>query len=252
MAEANTLARAVGRRIRELRDAHGWVQEDVAAIARVFGLDWTRATVAAIETGRRNLSAEELLLLPVLFGNLRGFALLKDGEPPASKPEDLDDFFPDGEEVVLTPSVSLLPELLRALVSGRYGKDEKERLDSMAATMEGLRGEAGEAEERAALRLGVTVVDIMATGQRLWGRSLTEERDRRVAERGSDIPLESRRAIRGRVTRKLIEELGAVLEEEGPPEKESPRAVGEKSDVGKRIVRPKARAAKAMTRRGRR
>jgi hypothetical protein len=38
------------------------------------------------------------------------------------------------------------------------------------------------------------------------------ERDRRVVERGTDISEESRRALRGRVARLLIEEIRVTLE----------------------------------------
>jgi transcriptional regulator with XRE-family HTH domain len=64
-SEAIPLGTAVGIRLRELRAEKQWLarQEDVARRMREevgFG-SWTRATVAAIETGKRDVSIEELI-----------------------------------------------------------------------------------------------------------------------------------------------------------------------------------------------
>jgi hypothetical protein len=53
-------------------------------------------------------------------------------------------------------------------------------------------------------------MDVAYLAVGLWGRTLGEERDRRV---GDDVPLASRSAKRGRVTRQLVDELRVRLEE---------------------------------------
>src|SRR5262245_34354642 len=58
-----TLDMLLARRLRTERERRGLRQDDVAALARRWGFNWTQATVATIEAGRR-LSKEEMLLLP--------------------------------------------------------------------------------------------------------------------------------------------------------------------------------------------
>jgi transcriptional regulator with XRE-family HTH domain len=87
----------------------------------------------------------------------------------------------------------------------------------VSATREDLIGAfagATEAEERLARRLGVDRDLVVAAAADLWGRSLTAERDARVraeAETGEDMSKKQWTARRGRVTRKLEEELRGRL-----------------------------------------
>lgn len=69
--EQPSLSQAIGARLRALRTEHGLRQEQVAAYARVWGLDWTRSTVAAIEAGDRALSLEEFFALPLVYKPLQ-------------------------------------------------------------------------------------------------------------------------------------------------------------------------------------
>ena len=52
-----------------MRESHGVLQEQIARTARErFGLlEWVQGTVAAIESGKRYLSLEEFLLLPMIL-----------------------------------------------------------------------------------------------------------------------------------------------------------------------------------------
>ncbi len=63
-AEAILFSAYLGRRLRAIREQQGKFQDEGATVARGFGFRWSRATVAALETGRRHLSVEEFLLLP--------------------------------------------------------------------------------------------------------------------------------------------------------------------------------------------
>jgi transcriptional regulator with XRE-family HTH domain len=72
MSERFRVAQLVGDQVKALREAAGRSQDELADAARRAGLDWTRAAVASLETRRRGLSAEELLLLPVALSFLDG------------------------------------------------------------------------------------------------------------------------------------------------------------------------------------
>ena len=67
----------------------------------------------------------------------------------------------------------------------------------------------GNAELRAGQRFGVDASWVALASIRLWGRSLSDERDRRVGA----APEGDRRAFRGHVTRQLTDELAPILNE---------------------------------------
>jgi hypothetical protein len=73
-----------------------------------------------------------------------------------------------------------------------------------------------EAELRAASTLGITPAEISVAAHGLWGRSLIEERERRLCETDeAEAPSRSLRGYRGHITRKLIRELRSYLLEKG-------------------------------------
>src|SRR5688500_12860543 len=48
-----TIGQVVGRNLAELREARGQTQREAATFLRGFGLSWTAANIASIESGRR-------------------------------------------------------------------------------------------------------------------------------------------------------------------------------------------------------
>ncbi|MFF1743878.1 helix-turn-helix domain-containing protein [Streptomyces mirabilis] len=68
------LAAIVGERLKAFREEKGLRQADVAAAASKWGLSWARSSIAALEAGTRNLSMEELLLLPFVISELGGWS----------------------------------------------------------------------------------------------------------------------------------------------------------------------------------
>lgn len=249
---ARGLSKAIGARMRRLRTVGeardeeaptdddlggGYPQELVADIAQQVGLDWTRATVASIETGRRNLTLEETVLLPVIFSMLLGRPVSLSGEliPP--------------EEIELVEGVTAaglwVLETLRGVPP--YGLEEDAQgwvvpfADPDAAgtiprhrasraefvrDRAALRIDAGvmdrerarvdnEAEDKAARRLGVPVEVLREASEQLWHRRLTDEREARLearlTETGEATP-RSLQAVRGHVTRELLDELRHTLE----------------------------------------
>ena len=88
MVNSNTpaLSVGIGRRIADLRRPEGVTAEDVAEAARAVGLRWQAGTICFIETGRRAISADELLMLPVLMSRaLRRPVTLRDLMPEQAK-----------------------------------------------------------------------------------------------------------------------------------------------------------------------
>ncbi|MCA1677089.1 MAG: helix-turn-helix domain-containing protein, partial [Actinobacteria bacterium] len=65
--EAIPLVAVVTENMRRIRTERGLLQEDVAMAARWVGLMWSSITVTQIESGSRQLSLDEVLLLPLVL-----------------------------------------------------------------------------------------------------------------------------------------------------------------------------------------
>ena len=178
-----------------------------------------------VESGRRHLTAEEWLLLPSVLT-----AALK-----SDVPYRWSDLVETMGHVALTAELSTYGATLDHLVQqgGTASPEQDENIDRpetrrasdlvalervlrqmwtgdtpplVAATA--LTAAAGEAERKAARVLGVSPVTIAAASFRSWGRSLTEEREARLAEKGTgDASPRVLQAQRGHVTRALLSEL---------------------------------------------
>lgn len=221
-----SLRAVVGERLRSLREDRGARQEDVADAVRLAGLEWTRSTVAAIEAGRREVSLEELLLLSLAYRLPLSFFFEGDGRvdltPGATATRsviraklngDTQRWGPDDWDV---PSDRVWPEFLALLTNwhSRYAwawPDMPEGTGGMLAAAEAAR--AGEAEHTVAKRFGVAPVGVSMAAFGRWGRGFTAERDRRVADEAApDASARSLQALRGHVSRALIDELAPTLE----------------------------------------
>ncbi len=157
-------------------------------MARVYGLEWTNDTVKNVEAGSRVLAIGEWFLLLVA---------LRVGEEEY--------FGKDSPGVELSPVFHLEPGGLSATLRGeQFAFDEEEwlRRDQEAA-------ELRLAERKAAEELGIDVPTLKKLSRSLWGRGLTRERERRLDEqvRPREVTPRSRQALRGHVTRALLEEL---------------------------------------------
>src|SRR6266851_3549685 len=225
---APALATLLGQRLRALREGASKRQDDLARTARGCGLSWSRATVAAIETGRRQLSVGELFLLPA-------------------------DLLPErGDQwVTLTPRASVRVRSLRALLGAAAEPMSEQDFDiphrrqtrmAQAALKESierwtthtnttwrrimghpltasdlttlnqaLEDAAGAVEQQAA-RGRVPALAIALAARKMWNCSLTEQRDRRLAEELRGDPSARRlQALRGHHTRALLVELRPLL-----------------------------------------
>ena len=236
-----TLQQAIGRRLRELRHDLGLRQDTVAQGARDVGLLWRQATVAAIEHGQRAVALEEFVLLPLALWHASERAT-GIGYWVA-----LADLLPDDDWVELTERTSAHTGALRDLLTGRRPDSQQpfdgeidtpssERIADPARAMQArgrlarlwpgaswreldraLAAAAGEAERKAARKLGVPPQVVSVAAYARWGRSLTEERDRRVAaqtvapQTTGGIKPRTLQALRGHVTRALLDELARSI-----------------------------------------
>src|SRR6266704_425934 len=191
----------VAQNLRRLREDAGAGLDGVVRAAWGDGLDWTTAWLGGVERGTKSLTAEHLLAgeAPVSLG-VDGRASV-----PARYLRDI----VTGEPVrqpFATPRVAPHPEIdvaaraaekLREIRRGGLGDVDIRALGRAEAG-------AGEAETRLARRLGIAPIRVIAAAASLWGRSLTEERDARLAD-GAGPP-----AV---VARRLTAELTARIDE---------------------------------------
>jgi hypothetical protein len=187
MARATPLREVLAAGLKSARTDLGLRQEDAAACIRAQGLtSWIRGTVAQAEVGARRLTFEEVLLLSIAYGTTP--AALVAGE--------------DDDLVELTPRAQMPVATLRALLSGQaVAPAARETVSDQPH--EGV----GEAERHVARRLGTSPEQVGELAQALWGRSLPEERDRRLADQSADLSPRRLQALRGHVTRELMAEL---------------------------------------------
>lgn len=206
-----TVGRVVGENLRLIRQKHRLTQDQAAAELVRTGLNWKRTQVSDLESGRREtVDLGALVVLAQAF------------EAP------LRDFFAGDGDVLLTPKAdhpefgaTATREELRAWFSAEDSSITVTGRQSIAAAMERWRWEgreiAAEADVALAKRLGVDPWKVIRAAEHVWSRSLTEERDRRVAELG-DLPVGERQAKQGHITRQLTAILIKQMDGEGEAE----------------------------------
>lgn len=235
MHPAVLLHQLIGARLRELREDAGLTQEEIAAQARVVGfVDWARGTVSMIEGGRRRVTLEEFLALPLILsyagaGQWRLVDLVG-AETPA----------------IISGEVALAAETLRATLSGGLtvevhpmsaatpasARDSEERQGALALWRRWASRRSDHSREPSAAALGDVAVEsrtdaLVSAARRLrcspvaaslaavvtYDRLFMAERERRVRQRLGEGERNPRtvQAIRGHVTRELIDELRPIV-----------------------------------------
>jgi transcriptional regulator with XRE-family HTH domain len=194
-AVPGTVGQVVGANLKRIREELDQTQRQFAVTLRMGGVPWKRFHLANIESGRRrDVQVKELALLAValqvparqLLSAAGGVELAKD-----TVVSDLWAVLEDPSETEL-PNAAMLNEA------------------SFGALFEGEHG-VWDADERLAARLGVALDDVVDTAERLWGRTLTEERNARASTLPETTELDVRRARRGVITRELAAELEKQL-----------------------------------------
>lgn len=222
-----TLTHVVAANVKRLRELWGWSQDRLARELRGSGLPWTAASVAALETNRRRVDFEEFVLLKAALHTSTEY-LLHTSEPwvailGAQIPgDDLLALFDDddeegGEPILLTPRLEAEEEELKErresvrraglpLPTGSARGASPNRANEIWGIV--TAGVHQEAERQLARALGLSVSDVAALSAKLWQRTLTDERERRLGEGGDSGPPRARR--RGHITRELKREIAAA------------------------------------------
>ncbi|MEX5636983.1 hypothetical protein [Parafrankia sp. FMc2] len=223
----------IGEGVRRVRTARKDVrQDDVAKAARSFGLRWDYSRVAALERGEKAIDAEELALLPRI--------LTVACTRPVKLPDLIDPNVWVEVGALVMPGSDLVKiyggqSELRAQVSHKSPDgwtrrsaevmrawEDRDRLMQLGAIAEGTEHydlhalvaavTVGLTEERTARRIGERPLVVAYLSRILWGRPLGEQRDRLVSERADAGEDPARlRALRGRVTRQLVDEMAAEI-----------------------------------------
>jgi transcriptional regulator with XRE-family HTH domain len=210
----------LARALRRIREERGWSQDELTRRAGRLGLRWSRVTLADIEAGRRDVTVEEFCLLPLLL----------DVELPELLPKPESKVRVGAGDVEVGALLLVLggrahrvsPNQVSALhhvggISVEYDDPKRARKARRIARLRANDPSAelsievlshAEAERHAAEVLGLDPLDVVDISHGLWGRSLSEERNRRVEERAGTGDLARRR---GHVTRRLIRELEEEL-----------------------------------------
>lgn len=182
---ARPLREVIGERTRTLRETAGKTQDDIARTARRYGLSWSQSRVGLLETGKKSIDAEELLLLPSVLSEALGRVVT------------ITELFDVTGDIALSTTASTPARQISALLNGK-------RVGGRSLTPNPL----GLADEQAARTLGVPRDTWARLCWQLWGRTLTEERDARV---GVVTDVGSRSALRGRATRELYAEVRSFV-----------------------------------------
>jgi hypothetical protein len=200
--------------------------------------------VAALERGDKPVSLEELAALPtVLTEACKQPVTLADLIDPAALVRVSAVAVVTGETLLRIYAAGKAADISTMLLHGRDANAaEGPRVDAadMRRLVElGLEADfhqwdgyfrgMGDAELKAARRLGEPPIVVGVLSFRLWGRPLPVERDRVVSERAGDPSPDRRRALRGQVTRQLVEQLSAEIERREPKADTDPRRGAEDS-----------------------
>ena len=231
--ELSTVIAGNIRRLRTDTPPGSLSQDGLARAIRIRGIPWTRATVAAVETGRRSVSlVEGIALADVLEVGIAGLV--------------------EGTSSHVTVDLGIWSSAyLAGAVTGNtagiadaFQSDELRRLDrTMRAGVRELQGRmnlvrsrwgadidltpvavvererrisdvevavAGRLESRT--RLAVNGFEVVVAADAMWQRSFQEERERRVAERPGVVTRRTQQALRGRATRDMEAEMQEAIE----------------------------------------
>lgn len=190
--------------MRSLRKEAGVSQDEIARVANAHGLPWDRTTVSRLECDGqkppgRHLTVEAFLLLPLIYTQALGRAV------------GFGDFISHTRKV-------RVGNLVAPASTFQGGGLSSERPRAPRGPSEVDRVAAASLSER--LGQNVKPVTVMAAALKLWGQPLTDERDEHVEAQLADDPRPAspgrRAAIRGHVTRRLLDDLAPMVRDLHP------------------------------------
>jgi transcriptional regulator with XRE-family HTH domain len=220
MAEATPLREALRRQIWEIRRAKGWTtQEEFALWAQSQGLNWSRDSVKNIESGAREISLEEFFTLLPLLGVT------------------LEELFPSDIELEVASGWTVQGAAgLRRLLDGHRDATARPATVQLRGAASSASSASGTltahlprlAEQKAAASLKLDVSKVQKLSQQAWGHDLTTERETRVSDRVAQQVVDPRslQALRGHVTRELLNELRPLIRKKSRKVVKTTRAKG--------------------------
>lgn len=183
------LAEVIGQRVKALRKQDKLSQDELASRLRKMGLTrWTRPVVAALENGGRHVDLGELLALaavlhrPVLDLVQGDTAWIRLSDESEIRAEALQLLLRGADPRDLPPGDLPRPLPRRAPLEVGLVDDLAGGLGSIDSWADLLTGSGRELERRIARQTGLHPVEVMYVANQLWGRSATDERDRRAID----------------------------------------------------------------------
>ena len=203
--QAIPIGAVIGRNVKRLREDRVLTQHELAQLWKRHGLNWARSKVSALEAGSRpHVDLGDLVIMAAALGV--PLAEFFGGSDPGSvelKPE------PGAVQVNGVRLREMFSDVAPDLVLEVWGEPSRlhrKHLDQLTEKVH-----PSQADDELAQRLGVHRVDVAQAAMILFdGRTLTEERDRRV-ERMGGLTIHERQAHRGHVTRELSVQLEEIL-----------------------------------------
>jgi transcriptional regulator with XRE-family HTH domain len=203
--QATPIGAVIGRNVKRLREDRVLTQHELAQLWKRHGLNWARSKVSALEAGSRpHVDLGDLVIMAAALGV--PLAEFFGGSDPGSvelKPE------PGAVQVNGVRLREMFSDVAPDLVLEVWGEPSRlhrKHLDQLTEKVH-----PSQADDELAQRLGVHRVDVAQAAMILFdGRTLTEERDRRV-ERMGGLTIHERQAHRGHVTRELSVQLEEIL-----------------------------------------
>jgi len=229
----------IAKGVAAARRRQGWTQEQTANAFRIHGLRaWRTSTVGSLEAGLRRPGFGELLLMARALGTTldelipggddevvelgegaevspRWIREMLAGDSSSQSIEDAPyERFPFDDAIAEAMSRSEAENSrVKALVKPIMEWAGQHDIKLMISDERAMWENASDTERHAARRLGVEIPQLKLAARARWEhRGFDEERDRRAGDVGQLAP-RSRQARRGLVTREMLAELGAVLEE---------------------------------------
>jgi hypothetical protein len=221
--ELRTITQMVGANMRRTREERAKVLHDVASAAREMGLTWDASAVSRIETGKRDLSLEEFLALPLIMTlalneTVTMVDLMMSGE--ADELLYLKNFNREIGIIDVLPMLAepfvVMGEHDMQLEGGTLSEVVRHFLDRDKRKIQKQRQPAEDPDSLRELRdladeLGARPGEVMDAIKTLWGEysiTLSSVRERKLLESGEDLSNPNRvRTLRGHLTRQLTAEL---------------------------------------------
>ena len=217
MTQAIPFAKLLGAKARSRREELELTQDELARRCWTVGFPFTRSVIDAIERGTRDLNLPEVAalfaVLDLSLDDLRGA-----GRVALDRGISIDVTTFVGQLAGERKTWNVQMGDLSANV--RPWKGTVTAYSESTVDFRRLVGAYSDAEIKAARRLGTTPDAIATAAEKLWKHSLDAERDQRVMEQASpDASARTIQALRGHVTRTLLEKLRPRVRPRRPKER---------------------------------